>query len=201
MFKLLIMKNLLFTLAILVSFGGYAQEKRIQVTEKNPTFPPQYVVVEKDSMLVEDGYQRAIEWINITYKNPAEVIKSQIENKYIRMTGFVSGLYIADRMGMIAPYNVNYTIEFNFREGKVKFEVTGATFDIPASTYNGIYSSAKTYDLMFNHPDLFKKNGKPKYEFKKATKVTNYFNDLASSFSNYVMNPVSNKPASSDDDW
>ena len=41
------MKNLLFTLALLISFGGYAQEKRIQVTSKNPTFPPQYVVVEK----------------------------------------------------------------------------------------------------------------------------------------------------------
>lgn len=194
------MKNLLFTLALLLSFGSYAQEKRIQVTSKNPTFPPQYVVVEKDSMSVEDGYQRAIEWINITYKNPAEVIKSQIENKYIRMTGFASGLYTADRMGMIAPYNVNYTIEFNFREGKVKFEITGATYDIPASSASGIYISAKTYDLSFNHPDLFKKNGKPKYEFKKATKVTNYFDNLAVSFSNYVNNPVSNK-VDDDDDW
>jgi hypothetical protein len=195
------MKNLLFALALLISFSGYAQEKRIQVTSKNPTFPPQYVVVEKDSMSVEDGYQRAMEWIKVTYKDPSKVILSEIENKYIRIGGFTSGLYIADRMGLIAPYNVNYTIEFNFREGKVKFEVTGATFDIPASTYNGIYSSAKTYDLMFNHPDLFKKNGKPKYEYKKATKVTNYFNDLVSNFSEYVMNPVSNSSSTSDDDW
>ena len=189
------MKKLLLTLLITGLFQVNAQKEKFVINEENPTFPPQFVVIQKDGMSIEEGFNRAIEWINVTYKNPAEVIKSEIKDKYIRIEGYASGLYIADRMGLIPPYDVKYVISFNFKDGKVKFEVDSSTFYIPPSSA----TSGGWYGLVFNNSALYRKNGKPKYELKKAEKVIAYFNNLSSSFQNYVNNPVEDK--ADNDDW
>ena len=189
------MKNLIFTFTLLFTFSFIAQNSKFELSDDKPTFPPQFVVIEKEGMSIEEGYQRIIEWVNVTYKNPAEVIKSQIENKYVRIEGFSSGLYIADRMGLIPPYDVKYVITFNFKENKIKFDVDSATFYIPPSQY----SSGGWYDLVFVNSAMYKKNGKPKYELTKAKKVMAYFDNLASTVQNYVNTPV--EVATDDDDW
>jgi len=189
------MRNLSLFFCLVFTLSVCSQNSKFELSEDKPSFPPQYVVIEKEGMSVEDGYQRAIEWINVTYKNPAEVIKSQIENKYLRMEGYVSGLYIADRMGLVAPYDVKYVISFNFKENKIKFDVDSATFYIGPTQY----SSGGWYNLSFVNSTLYKKNGKPKYELTKAKKVLDYFNGLATSVQEYVNKPV--EAASSDDDW
>ena len=195
------MKKLLLLL-LFIPLMSIGQEKNIQLTSKNPNFPPQYVVVEKDSMSVEEGYKRAIEWIRITYANPSKVILSEIENKYIRIEGFADGLYQADRLNANSAYDVTYTIEFKFKENRIKFEVLKATYRITSGYYNGVYLPASEQYLNFVYEDLFKKNGKPKFELRKARQVTNYFNGLVNSFRNYVYNPISNEVnVNGDDDW
>jgi len=47
-------KKKLLLLLLFIPLMSIGQEKNIQLTSKNPNFPPQYVVVEKDSMSVEE---------------------------------------------------------------------------------------------------------------------------------------------------
>jgi hypothetical protein len=190
------MKNLILTFTLLFTFSFFAQNSKFELSDDKPTFPPQFVVIEKEGMSVEEGYQRVIEWISVTYKNPDEVIKSQIENKYIRIEGFSSGLYIADRMGMIPPYDVKYVITFNFKENRIKFDVDSGTFYISSTQY----TSGGWYDLLFENEGMYKKNGKPRYALTKANVVMDYFNNLASSLQNYVDTPVE-VATDDDDDW
>ncbi|WP_372766539.1 hypothetical protein [Lutibacter sp.] len=47
-----------------------------EVTEISPDLINQFVVIEKDSMTVEDGCKLVSDWIDIIYNTPKEVIKS-----------------------------------------------------------------------------------------------------------------------------
>jgi hypothetical protein len=137
-----------------------------------------YVVLESKGT-AEENYQKAISWVNTTFKNPAEVLKAQVENKYIRVTGVGSNLTAINSVGMIYPRNVEYTITIFVKDDKIKFElgtlkeyVTG-----PTAATSGWYN--------FTGIPAYRKNGKVKKTIMPyVTKFENYFNNLASAVAN-----------------
>jgi len=191
------MKRILFTLCIsLLTIISFAQAPSFTLSEEKPTFPNQFVAIEVDELTIPDGYNRALEWINITYNTPSEVIKSQLENKYIRIEGIVQNFYPYDILNTMFA-SVKYTIEFKFKENKVKFEVIKTEYYIAPSQYG----SGGWVNLEFLNSKMYKKNGKPKKAYaKKARKVMTYFNELVLSMDTYLKKPIE-ETESGDDDW
>ena len=112
------MKKILFTLTLsLLTIISFAQAS-FTLSEEKPDFPPQFIVLEIDSLSIEDGYKRTLEWININYNTPSKVIKSQIENKYVRIQGVSKNGFTFVNMGMTFYKDIRYTIEFKFKENK-----------------------------------------------------------------------------------
>ena len=191
------MKKILFTLMLtLLTIISFAQAPSFTLSEEKPTFPNQFVAIEVDGLTIPDGYNRALEWINITFNTPSEVIKSQLENKYIRIEGIVKNFYPYDVLNTMFA-SVRYTIEFKFKENKVKFEVIKTEYYISPSQYG----SGGWVNLEFLNTKMYKKNGKPKKAYaKKARKVMTYFNELVLSIDAYLKKPIE-ETESGNDDW
>ena len=190
------MKKILFTLTLgLLTIISFAQAPTFTLSEEKPTFPNQFVAIEVDGLTIPDGYNRALEWINITYNTPSEVIKSQVENKYIRIQGIVKSLH---SIGSLVPLtNVRYLIEFKFKDNKVKFDVIELEWYAAPSQYGpGGWSN-----FTLNNTKLYKKNGKPKKGYaKNVQRVMSYFNELVLSMDTYIKKPIG-ETESGDDDW
>ena len=106
-------------LALLIGFCGFAQETEFKFSKEGFT---DFVVTEVPGKTQSELYKKAIDWVAVTYKNPKEVIKAQIENDYIRITGVSDNLLLFNAMGK-KYYSADYTIEISFKDGKYKFEV------------------------------------------------------------------------------
>jgi len=63
-----------------------------------------------------ENYNSVLEWINKTFKNPDYVIKSKIENKYIRFYAIDS--FKPKRSPVFV--NLEYMVEIEFKENKFK---------------------------------------------------------------------------------
>ena len=173
---------------------SFAQEKQFVLNNKTSEFPTQFVVLDVDSTSVSELYDGVIKWININYNSPSKVIKSKIEDEYIRIEGVASNLYSYDALGAMFA-DVKYTIEFAFKESRVKFEVINTDFYITPDRY----VTGGWTNIVFKTSKLYRSNGSPKKQkLKSANRVLTYFNDLSSELEIYL-----NKPAdsSSDSDW
>ena len=173
-----------------------AQGESFQINEETPELINQYVVIKKDSMNVEDGYNKILEWIKITYNTPKEVIKAELENEYIRIEGASDAITSKKMLGMSISFRGKYSITFEFKENKVKMELTRLQVYSPPSQY----SSGGWSDSYPNYASQTKKNGKPK---KSMVYWNNGYvksiNELMISIQDYVNNP--DKSIIKKDDW
>lgn len=126
------MKKLLFIL-LFISALGNAQETEFKFTKDGFT---DYVIGTIPNKTASELYKKTIDWINVTYKNPKEVIKAQIENDYIRIEGFKSSMLCKKIMLSNICENGRYQIEISFKDGKYKFDVTSLESYLSASQYN-----------------------------------------------------------------
>jgi hypothetical protein len=209
------MKKLLFTIALLISAVSFGQS--FELSDKQVDDGPKIaqgsykiftpVLVLEVTGSAEDLYNKTINWVNETYKNPDEVIKGKVEGKYVRINGFVASLISANVIGTTITWDVRYSLEIKFRENKLRYEVTKMEQFIPASQYG----SARWDDMAFGFkvvkrkgkankktglrsPGKIDKDGARNYESVKS-----YFENLGLGIKEYVEN--NNSESASDDDW
>jgi Domain of unknown function (DUF4468) with TBP-like fold len=123
------MKKALLGLFILVSINMFSQNEKFTFLNDGTS---DFVVCITPNVKASNLYNKTINWININYKNPAKVIKAKIENEMIRIDGFGSGAFSRTfSSGTKANYDVTYTIEFQFQDGKyrIKYVHTGITVE------------------------------------------------------------------------
>ena len=192
------MKKILFTLYLSVlTVISFAQTPTFTLSEEKPDFPPQFIVLEIDSLSIEDGYKRTLEWININYNTPSKVIKSQIENKYIRIQGISKNGFTFVNIGMTFYKDIQYTIEFKFKENKVRYDVLDYEVWDDATDY----SSAGWSPYPIKYSKLYKRNGKMKKGYGKGVQtIIGCFNDIAEGLDLYLRKPIA-EIISEDDDW
>lgn len=158
------MKKILF--ALLISGFCFAQETEFSFTKNGFT---DYVVREVAGKTKEELYKKAIDWVSVTYKNPKEVLKAQIENEYIRITGFSSNLLLFNAMGK-RYYDADYTIEISFKEGKYKFDVISV---------NLLGTNSEPKMELSDMSEYYKSNGQIKSNYKYfPDNFANFFNNL-----------------------
>lgn len=145
-------------------------------------------------------YQKAINWVNETYKNPEEVIKGKVEGDYLRLEGFTSNLIRANVIGTMFYYDVRYTVKLDFKDGRFKYEISKMEQYFPASQY----SASQWISLMSNKEIVYKtanRKGKPKKDGVANLKaVKEYFENLGISVKDYMQKNEASE-TSSNDDW
>lgn len=175
---------------------GFSQSEHFEISEENPELLNQYVVFTKDSMSVEDGYNKIIEWINISYNTPSEVIKSSLENQYIRIEGINSTMTTQNVMGVTHTYKGRYSITFEFKENRIKMELTNLeVYNNPSQ-----YSRGGWVNQNPNLSSQINKKGKIK---KGEAQYNNGFIESLNSLKNSIQDYLNNEQKSfvKKDDW
>jgi hypothetical protein len=155
------MKKSLLLILFIAGFAN-AQETEFKFTKDGFT---DFVVVNVDGKNQQELYKKALDWLQVTYKNPKEVIKAQIKNDYVRIEGFKSNMLCIKSLGILTCFDVRYQIEISFKDGRYKFDVTRIEQYSPPSQY----SSGGWSDFPINGDigkAYFKKSGEIRSMFK-----------------------------------
>ncbi|MGC6431281.1 MAG: hypothetical protein ACON5F_09595 [Jejuia sp.] len=148
------MRTFIFSLIILWTLGVEAQTK-FTFTENGLT--PESSVTSIENLSATNLYNKTLNWIKTTYKNP----KTEINNQVILLTGIKENAIQADKQ----YFHIKYTIKIAFEEHQYTFE--------PLSIKTKANSK---YDMGWNEIDLkngaaFFKKGKPIKKTKSYVKV------------------------------
>jgi hypothetical protein len=141
-------------------------------------------------------YNKAINWVNVTYKNPEEVIKGKVDSDYLRLEGFTSNLTKSSTLGMTSYYDVRYTVKLNFKDGRFKYEITKMEYNQP--DYGGWFSMMANNEVEYktaNRKGKAKKDGVANFNAIKS-----YFENLGISIKDYMQKNDASK-TKSDEDW
>lgn len=160
-------------LILLVSGIMNAQETEFKFTKDGFT---DYVIGTVPNKTASEMYKKSIDWINITYKNPREVIKAQIENDYIRIEGISSSMLCKKILLSNICENGRYQIEISFKDGKYRFDVISLESYLNASQYNsgGWYPVGLT-----NTSYAYKESGELRSTYKNyPEEIESTFNSL-----------------------
>lgn len=79
------------------------------------------VIINVGSKSAKEIYKKSVDWVNLNYKNPNEVVDEKIENQMIRINCFQSNFCFKNHKeeGKI-PCGLNYIIHLQFKDGKYK---------------------------------------------------------------------------------
>lgn len=188
------MKKILLGLLMLVSFYSNAQPTEFKFTKEGFT---DYVVGIVEGKTAQELYKKTIDWINVTYKNPKEVIKAQIENDYIRIEGSKSNMLCIKSLGMLNCSDVRYQIEISLKDGKYKFDLIKLEQYIAPSQYT--VTSGWSEIGLANTSGYYKENGELRNIFKLYPQaIESEFNSLNISLNDFLK---SNTIPSKKSDW
>lgn len=167
------MKNLILMGALLLlSMVSFSQESEFKFTREGLT---DFVVIPIDSATQNDLYKKTLEWVQVNYNTPREVLKGQIENEYVRIEGVSKNALCMKALGINNCYTVKYQIEISFKNGKYKFDV----IDLKQYFMPSQYSSGGWYDVPLNSPKIYKENGEIKNAYSQYPEnIENVFNSL-----------------------
>ena len=92
------MKKSLFTLSLLFSISLFSQELTVTPDGLRDASnnDKSYVVINTSDKTAEQNYNNAIKYINKTYKNPNEVIKSDVKSEYLKFETYISDFLIVN---------------------------------------------------------------------------------------------------------
>jgi|AntRauTorckE5430_2_1112549.scaffolds.fasta_scaffold30582_2 hypothetical protein len=128
-----------------------------------------YIVIDMPSKTAKELYDESFKFIQKTYKNPDEAIKSKIENEYLKFSTYSDG-FIRVKQGYIKMnWNARYTIELSFRDNKIKYEIIELEMSNDANSYPLNFSAKGIGFYIYNSKD-----GTLKMEDAKI-QIENYF--------------------------
>jgi hypothetical protein len=162
------MKSIILISLMTLSISGFSQDTLFKVTSEAIT---DFLVISCENKTQNEIYKKTIEWISINFKNPKQVIQSQIENDMIRIEGFTESLHGG-------PSSAIYLIEISFKEGKYKFDPLEFT----------IINGVNKFKFFPNFTTYFKSDGSVKERLKDTVSgVENTINGLNISLKEYIM--------------
>jgi hypothetical protein len=176
------MKKILIVLLMFVSFYSNAQETEFKFTKEGFT---DYIVGTVEGKTAQELYKKTLDWVSITYKNPKEVIKAQIENDYIRIEGSKSNMLCMKVLGMQTCNDVRYQIEISLKDGKYKFDLIKLEQYLRPSQYT--VTSGWSEVGLANTSFYYKDNGDLKNIFKLyPPAIETEFNSLNTSLEDFL---------------
>ena len=184
------MKNLIFVFACLISVSLFAQE----TPGFNFTPKIEKIVIDIDSMSQQDVYAKTLNWVQITYANPAEVLKANIPNELIRINGYAKNVFGWKTFGVMNYYNVKYTLEIEVKESRIRLSYLPNEFYVANSGQKCLFG----YDMFFTEQKDNKRGREAKAKLDNA--LINFEINVAVLVNNlydYLLKSADN----TDDDW
>jgi hypothetical protein len=179
------MKKLaLLSVFIFLTFASFCQLK-FELTPKGfvstTDTSKEYIVIEVSGKSKADLFKKLELYVNKTFVSPKDVI-SKVDNESITLNGYAER---AIRRNGMHVFNMNYTINFEFKDGKIK--VSSPTFRL--TTY-----TTKKQNLWlvsnnsFDGSDLGIYNTKYKLKSDMAKEdLEKYFDNFISKLSSYLQ--------------
>ena len=181
------MKKLFLGALLLLSTISFGQDTIFKFTKESFT---DYLVVPIEGKTQSDLYKKTLEWVQVVYNTPSEVLKGQIENEYIRIEG------VAKNALCVKAYcnTVKYQIEISLKDGKYKFDATSLSQYVSPSQY----TSGGWYEVSLYAPKLYyKENGDIRSTYSQYPEnieaVFNNVNESLKSYLNKNTTPIKNK--------
>lgn len=159
-----------------------AQSNVTEFTLTKETGMTDYVVIPFEGKTAADLYKKALQWFEVYYKNPNEVLRGKIENDYLRFTGSKFGIVCVNVLGRTC-YNSKYTVEISFKDGKVKFDLINLEYYQPSSQYVVGGWSNIGFESMDGY---FNKKGEWKGPFKYYPEIPGHINQLMEDFKKFM---------------
>ena len=162
-----------------------------QVTEGQKFYQGKFATVASSVVVEKAGtaaelYSATINWINEAYKSPEDVIKGNIENKYVKINGSTSNLFLVSVLGSKNYFDARYTIEFRFKDNRFKVDIINLEQYTPPSQY--VTGGWSDYPMTFK---VENRKGKPYNDgVANLDAVTAYFNNLITSVKDYSVTTV-----------
>lgn len=179
------MKRIILGLIAFMSFSSNAQETEFKFKNDKKEGFTDYVVGNIEGKTAQELYKKTLDWVAVTFKNPKEVIKAQIENDYIRIEGAKLNMLCIKSLGMSYCSNARYQIEISFKDGKYKFDVTKLEQYTPPSQY--VVNSGWSEVELTNTSYCYKENGDLKSLFKLyPSAIESEFNALNASLKDFL---------------
>lgn len=130
-----------------------------------------YVVINVEGKTAKQLYDNAVKFINKAYSNPNFVIKGQTDGEYLKYDTHASDFISFKNSFLVAKFDVDYTTELNFKDGKVKFEIIN--LDMNNRTQNGVNRLLLIGNMM--SLGIYNKKGDLKRADAKI-QIENFFN-------------------------
>ena len=189
-------------LLLMIAFLGFAFSVKSQTTTENSAnnftynqqgLLPKFVVVDVDSMTQTELFEKTINWIKETYKNPDEVIKTTIANQKVRFEGYTDKMICISSLGMPVCYGGTYTIEVEVKDGKYRFVPISMAYSAPMQ--NG---PMRDFPISFDSgADWYNNKGEVRSMYKNVpTYVGDLLNGLNDSLFKYMSSQSGKK-----EDW
>lgn len=191
------MKKIIFlAMTILLSVSAFSQNARFVVTSEGlrdaNDETKDFIVIDEGNVTAKDLYDRALRYVQETYKNPDVVLKGNTPGEYLRIHTIASEFMRYNNSGAKIPIDAEYYIELRFKDGKVRYEIGNLT--MKGSGKNSSNEVKFSGGVMSGYV-IYKKNGDL---FKKEAKedIENYFNTQVSQLQVYL-----NNSSKTEDDW
>lgn len=175
------MKTILFITLLFLSAFTFAQKLSVTPNGLRDSADNEksFVVIPAEGKTSKQLYDDTVKYINKTYKSADDVIKGKTDGEYLKFVTYAPSILIMKNGFVKVPFNTKYTIELNFKDGKVKYEIIELE----------IYNDAK-YNLYFTGSGMsffiYNKKGELKRESEKAS-IEKYFNENLSSLTNSLQ--------------
>ena len=182
------MKVLIIQVLLLISLSCFSQSNSdfFTISEKHPRLVGQSVTFRQNNMSTQEGYDIIKKWINFTYNNPNVVIKSEIENEYIRIKGSADVCWTSNvhsLLNTLTCFNQYHTLTFEFKNDEIKFKI----FQLEMTWLPGKWTSSgnenynPTYDVL-----EISNMRKRKEHTDAATSTLAYLNEYANEIENLI---------------
>jgi hypothetical protein len=166
------MKKLFLLAFVSISIISFSQDTaRFELT-KDGVLP---IVVNLDSLNAKTIYSKTLNWIQVNYKNPKEVLKTNVENETIRIDAFKKNAWFYKSLGMKQEYDMEYSFLIDIKDNKIRLTFTVGQFwgDDKKTTYD--------------YTTFFKSSGEIRGAYRDAKpSLEQSMNDLVSSLCNYI---------------
>lgn len=188
------MKKYILLLFIAISTCFYAQNLTVTPNGlvNSSDNEKSYIVLDIDGKTSKQLYDKAISYINLYYKSPDDVIKGKIEGDFVKYITHAQNFLVVKRGGII-NIHTDYTIQLNFKDNKVKFEIIELDMYATDTNNNPSFRVECSGSQMKCYP-IYDKKGKLKMPDVKDN-IEIYFNSQSRSLENYLNDKVN------DDEW
>lgn len=141
-------KHLLTIFITLASISGIAQDNNTVVLTPAGIDPIVYNVEDKPSKEIYEGIKK---YITLNYNNPDEVLKGDIPNEYVSISGFVDNAWSYTTLGVKSTYGMFYRMNIDIKENRYRVTFLVNDFTNPQTP---VYY---TYTAMFRKDGTVRK--------------------------------------------